>query len=197
MDDIEILKRQLDEESSYKLSSDVMNQFLERTELLVMKRGQPIIDEGEVNKDIYILKKGIAAYTYMNGSNERCFAFALPPTLIFATPCYYLGEPSFYRISTCCHSELLHITKNDFDDLIMTSAEFSRFAFGAFVNQVYLYERKNILINGTITEQFNQMVALRPEIMRHVTSKLIASYLGISQQHLCRLKKQMIKRLNK
>lgn len=189
---MERIKELLNDESLYKLSPHIMDEFLGKSGAVHLKRGQIVIDEGDTNKDIYILKKGIVAYTYMDGSNERCYAFALPATIIYSSASYLMNEPSFYRVSACCESELLRVTKKDFDDMICTVPEFARFILSVTMNQLYLIERKNILINGTSAERFRLMIKNRPEIVRHVTSKLIASYLGITQQHLCRLKKQIL-----
>lgn len=189
---MERIKELLNDESQYKLSPHIMDEFLGKSEPLHLKRGQVLIDEGDTNKNIYILKKGIMAYTYMDGSSERCYAFALPATIIYSTAPYLMNEPSFYRVSACCESELLRVTKKDFDDMIANVPEFTLFILSVTMNQLYLIERKNIIINGTSAERFRLIIKNRPEIVRHVTSKLIASYLGITQQHLCRLKKQIL-----
>lgn len=186
------VKQLLNEEGKCKLSPEIMDMFLEKAKLIFLKKDQVIVDEGEVNKDIYIVKDGIIAYTYMDGSDERCYAFALPASIIFSTASYYMGEPSFYRIIACCPTEVLHISKRDYDDLIRNCPEFAQYVLSIAINQLYLIERKNILINGTTTEKFKHILKLRPEIVKNVTSKLIASYLGITQQHLCRLKRQLM-----
>ncbi len=186
------VKQLLNEEGKYKLSADIMDKFLAKADLIVLKKDQAVVDEGEVNKDIYIVKDGIIAYTYMDGSDERCYAFALPASIIFSSASYYMGEPSFYRIVACTQTELLHVSQRDYDEMIRTYPEFAQYVLSIAINQLYLIERKNIVINGTTTEKFQQLLKNRPEIVRSVTSKLIASYLGITQQHLCRLKRQLM-----
>lgn len=189
---MERIKELLNHESKYKLDPETMDKLLNMAVPVYFRRGQIVFDEGSVDKDIYILKEGIVAYTYMDGSNERCYAFALPATIIYSSASYLMNETSFYRVSACCDTVMLRISKQDFDLMIDSCPEFARFILGVTMNQLYLIERKNILINGNSAERFRMVIKNRPEIVRHVTSKLIASYLGITQQHLCRLKKKLL-----
>ena len=54
--------------------------------------------------------------------------------------------------------------------------------------QLYFYEMKQAVINGNARERFKSLMDRRPEIMARVPMKKIASYLGITQSYLCRLK---------
>ena len=52
---------------------------------------------------------------------------------------------------------------------------------------------KNSVINGDAKERFLSLVKNRPEIMEKVPLKFVASYLGITQSSLSRLKKAVMK----
>lgn len=52
--------------------------------------------------------------------------------------------------------------------------------------------KKVSLINGTVKERYLALIKNRPDIIKNVSMKVIASYLGVSPHYLCRLKKTLL-----
>ena len=73
--------------------------------------------------------------------------------------------------------------------MVDESHEFAKWSLHIAQEELFYQERKNMVINGNAKERFDAMIKNRPEIMRHVQQKIIASYLGITPQYLCRLKR--------
>lgn len=185
---MEELKRLLADECHYQLSDDVMDRFLSCGELVSLKPGEVLIHTGQYDPNIYIVKSGVIRHAFMNGCNEITATFALAPTMFMEFHCYYAKQPSFYQVEACCHTTVLKIYKADYDGLIADSHEFARWALSMADYQFYSYERKNSLINGDARGRFEALIKNRPEIMDVVSLKVIASYLGITQQYLSKLK---------
>lgn len=190
--DSETLKRMkslLAEECTYRLRDEVMTDFLTRMDTVKVKNRSLLIEEGTVNRDIYIVKEGILADIWLDGTNERCWAFSLPGTMRFSYPSYYFGKPAIYSLVACGETEVLHISKAEFDSLVESSHEFARWALSMAQCQIYYFEYKNSVINGDASEKFISLLKNRPEIVKKVPNKLIASYLGITQYYLSKLKR--------
>lgn len=188
------MKGLLAEECEYRLRDDVMTDFLTRMEVVKIKNRHILIEAGTVDSNIYIVKDGILADVYLDGDCERCWGFSLPGTMSCSSASYYYGRPAFYRVVACGATEVLRMSKSDFDGLIASSHEFARWALSMSQCQVYYFEYKNTVINGNAAEKFASLVKDRPEIVKWVPNKLIASYLGITQQYLSRLKQRMLYR---
>ena len=60
-------------------------------------------------------------------------------------------------------------------------------------NQLYHAELKNRLISGDAKERLRQLIEGWPEIILKVSSKHLASYLGITEVHLSRIKSEILK----
>lgn len=193
LETIKKMKTLLADECNYRLSDDVMTDFLMRMDIVKVKNRRALIEGGSINRDIYIVKDGIIAEIYFDGTNERCWAFGLPGTMFFSSPGYYLRRPAFFRVVACCDSEFLHISKQDFDNMLASSHEFARWALSMAQSQIYFFEYKTTLISGNASSKFRTLVKNRPEIIKYVPNKLIASYLGITQQYLSNLKRRMLK----
>lgn len=61
------------------------------------------------------------------------------------------------------------------------------------MGQLYSCEHKLYLINGTARDRYLSVIRNRPEIIEAVPSKIIASYLGVTPQYLCRLKSEVMR----
>jgi len=188
---MEALKKLLAEECHYRLPDDVMNRFLGLMTEVCLKAGQPIISYGELNSDVYILKEGIIRLIYFDGINERTHAFALAGTMVMSHHSYFMRYPAFLQVEACTESTVMKISKRAFDDLMEESHEFSRWVADMALSQLYSYEMKLSIINGTAKDRFISLVKDRPIIMEKVSLKIIASYLGITPQYLSMLRQQL------
>lgn len=188
---METFKKILNAECSYQMRDETMNSFLELMTEIEMKRGKAIIPYGEVDNNVYIIKQGIARNIYFDGFNERTFAFGMPGTPLISYYSFYHGEPSFSQWETCCDSVIMKISKAKFLGLANRSHDFAEWMMFMSIGQLFFFERKREVMNGTAKERFKALIENRPEIMENVSQKIIASYIGITQSYLSTLKKEL------
>lgn len=188
---MEKFKKLLAEECSLSLSDELIELFLAPAETIRLKKNEVLIMSGQVDSNIYIVKEGVMRYSYMDGTKEVTFVFALPASMMIAMHSYYAHLPSFYQIEACCCSTILKIPQSHYDHLIATSHEFTRWALRYSQGQIFFLEKKDSVINGNAKEKFMSLIQKRPEIIEKVPLKHIASYLGITQPYLSLLKKQL------
>lgn len=190
---MENLKDLLYKECTYRLREDVMDRFLDMMNEVKLKRYEPLIAYGTLDTHIYILKEGIMRMHYLEGKNERTHAFALPGTLFASWHSYYMRQAAFLQLEACTDSVVLKISKSNFDALIDDSHEFAKWVISMAQSQLYSYEMRLVVINGTARERFAGLIKNRPKIMENVSQGIIASYLGITESYLSRLKKEMLR----
>ena len=68
------------------------------------------------------------------------------------------------------------------------SPAFMRWMFEWFLGQIYTIERKRTILTGSASERYDALIKRRPELIRQVPIKAIASYLGIAETSLSRLR---------
>lgn len=129
----------------------------------------------------------------MNGTNYRCWGFGLMGTMISSAHSYYFDEPSFFQIEACCDTVMLRLRRHLFNDLMAESHEFALWVAGHAHCTLCYYEHKNAIINGDAKERLEALQRHRPEIVKNVSNKLVASYLGVTQQYLSSLKRKIYK----
>ena len=105
------LKKLLALEAKQRLREEVFDTLLDGGEELHLSTYEPMIDAGEFNPHIFIVKEGLIRGTYLDKNMEKTVGFALPGTVIISFHCYYGGEPSYYRYEACCPTVVVRIPR--------------------------------------------------------------------------------------
>lgn len=188
------LRSLIEGELGYLPADGSIDLFLSRGHLESYHRGEVVTGWGEVDPDVYVVKEGIIRFVDFNGERERTFAFALPGTVFFSKHSFVMGKESYYQIEACCPTELLRIPRDDFWEVAGASHELAlwllRYAHGELFYQEYKYAAVH---NGSAAERYRKMLLDRPEIIRNVSQKIVASYLGVTPEYLSKLKRQFLK----
>ena len=191
---MENLRQLLRQECDYVLSDSTLDEFLGAATLKRLHRSEILVEVGAVADSMYIVKEGILRLTDMNGNRERTFAFGLPGTVFVSKHSFVRQLPSYYQIEACCDSVVLCIPRRAYDSLIASNHDFTRWMLVMSQTELFYQEYKNSSVNnGSAAERFESLLRLRPEIPMNVSGRTVASYLGISPEYYCRLKKRFLK----
>lgn len=182
------LKELLLSETIYRPSEAVIDEFLSYAEEKIYEPYEPVIEIGTVNPDMYILKDGVLFKSVFNNDQEITHSFATPGTMAVSYDSMLMGEPSRIRIATCCRCKVLHIRNKHYKKMIDTSPEFVKWMLGMSQYQLYATDVKTSIVQGDAMLRYKRLMTVRPDILRFVPLKMIASYLGITQQHLSRIR---------
>lgn len=189
---MERLKELLKEESAsiYFPPEEIIDEFLSKCELMHFDTYDNIIDIGEIRPDIYILKSGVLQKVVVHNEQEITHNFGTEGTIFMSYSSFLLNEPSCIRISACSKCEVCRISQQDFKEMLNTHNELSLWFLHVCLFQLYMYDYKSSIKQGDALSRYNKMMADRPEIFQQVPLKMIASYLGITQQHLSRIRRK-------
>ena len=169
--------------------------FLSSMDEMTLRPKERLIDFGRTNTDVYCLKEGIIRLFHVEESKEITFGFATPGTIILSPHSFYMRQPAFLIAENCKNeAKVLRMTKQCFDSLMRESHEFCQWMFNIAMGQLYTCEHKLCLINGTARDRYMAVVKNRPDIIEAVPSNVIASYLGVTPQYLCKLKSALLEK---
>ncbi len=189
---MDVLKKQMYEECSYRLPEELLDSLLAATTPVVIKPRHTLIGYGQFDDNVYILKEGIVRYSWFDGTNERTYGFALPGTMMISYQCFYSRQPSLFQLEAGLKQVVaLKLPRKELDDMIDTSHEVAKWMLNLSLSQLNINEVKLAVINGTACERFESMMKNRPEIIAGVSMRAIASYLCITPAYLSRLKKTL------
>ncbi len=194
---METLRKLLYAECDYRMKDETMDRFLESMTELKLKRNQPLIPYDKLDDNIYVIKKGIIRTAYFDGFNEKTFAFALPGTVLISYYSFCKGIPSFSKLEACCESVIMKLSKARFTELASQSHDFSQWMMYMSLEELMYHEKKREVVNGDARERFEALIVNRPEIIENVSSRIIASYIGITPIYLSKLKRDFSHKLKK
>ena len=167
--------------------------LLSGAEELHVRANSPLIPYGKLDNSVYILKSGIVRFCYFDGDREKIWGFACPGTMMISYNCFYMNAPSFFQLESCKEPvAVLRISKTEFDRMLESSWDFTRWFLQLQFARLNAYEMKLSIINGSALDRFKALIENRPEIIRGVQQKHIASYLGVTPAYLSRIKSRKI-----
>ena len=191
---MEELKKLLNKECDRVLSSEQWDTLFRLATEVVLKKGDVLISPGEIKPDIYIVKKGIIRGVDFDGDQERTFCFGLPGTIFNSRFSFYRKLPSYYQIEACCRSVVLQIPRDDYIALTDSNHAFAVWALHyAWMEQYLEEDRESTVHNGSAKERYIHMLKTRPNIVKGVSQRVLASYLGVTPEYLCRVKAGIVK----
>lgn len=178
----------------YKLSEENLDKLFSVMQEVHYSQDEIIVKEGEVNNNVYIAKEGVFRGFLFQGSKEVTLYFGIEGDIVASVFSFYRDEPSIVTIEACCDSIVMKVSKEDLNKLISESVEFANWALNVTLEQLYTIEKKRTIIVGDASERYFNLVKNRPELIQKVPLRTIASYLGITQQSLSRLRNPKYKK---
>lgn len=129
----------------------------------------------------------------MNGESERTFAFGSAGTMFVSKHSFVKRLPSYYQIDACCDTTLLRIPNKHYWYMVENYNEFAQWALWMVYEELFFQEKKNQVINGSAKDRYMSLLHSRMDLVTNVPQKILASYLNVTPQYLCRLKKMLEK----
>ena len=162
------------------------------------KKKSVIDQQGTISKAVYYLNKGILSMEYQHGSKVfiRDFIFEDSPALVY--PSFYLKEPSRYSIKAVTDCDVWELTKENFEigKKKIPNLEIIAFKITNLFHQ-NIEKRFESMITKTAENRYLELVENHPKIIQKISLKMIASYLGITDVALSRIRSRLSKRVVK
>lgn len=175
-----------------RLGSDTHNLdfVLSKFKQVELKRNEELLSQGQVCRYVYFIASGcLQVYVYDSQMNETTRDIVLEDNWCSELISFGSGEPATENIRAGEPCQLLAIDKQNFQELMETIPQFDRvykqILEASYANSVY---RINTFVSLSALDRIKWMMENRPTLMTRVSSKLIASYLGIHKDVFSRLK---------
>lgn len=150
--------------------------------------------DGQRCSKIGFLCSGIlCTYQYSPDGEEVVKHFIEPVQFFTDLESYEKAQPTNLNIVAVCDSVILSIGKQE-NTMLQKKLPQWQSAQGIFASQALnrMIQMQNFLRFGSASEQYQHFVKNYPNLARHVPLKYIASYLGITQSSLSRLRRENI-----
>ena len=173
-----------------EMSAEAESALAGKTRHWEKKKGDHFLIQGQRSSSYFLLEKGLLrAYFFKNdkevnswfGGENEIFGSIIPT---------YTLLPSFENIQFLEDSSVFSISSEDLNELYVQFPELN--AIGRKIAEevcIILEERIFSLHTQSATERYESLITKTPFIIRRVSLGHIASYLGITQETLSRIRK--------
>lgn len=153
------------------------------------KKNELVLKEGAVCKYLYYINKGMAGGYYRIEENEVCNWIAIENDFATSFYSFISRQPSYENIACFENTELQAISFNKLNEMYRLFPEAER--AGRLILEDYysrLEERVISIQFKSAKERYNALLKKRPKIIQRAPLGRIASYLGIKQETLSRIR---------
>lgn len=172
---------------------DKLDKVLSAFEFVTVKRNEQLLMQGDVCQHVYFIAKGcLQVYVHDKDFNETTRDIVTEDSWCSELLSFGSGKPATENIRAVEPSELFAIDRKKFQTMMETIPQFDKvykqILEASYANSVY---RINTFVSLTALERIKWLMEYRPMLMARLSSKLIASYLGINKDVFSRLKAKL------
>jgi CRP-like cAMP-binding protein len=158
-----------------------------------IKRNGQLLRQGEVCRSVFFVSIGcLQVYVVDDNGNETTRDIVTENNWCSELISFGSGQPSTENIRAVEHSKLCAIDRSSFQTLMASVPQFDKvykqILEASYANSVY---RLNSFVSLSALDRIKWLMTHRPDLMTRLSSKLIASYLGISGETFSRLKAKL------
>ena len=188
-DNVDLLWRFLAEE--YSLPSDQISILSKFKDLKIDKNFQ-LLNCGEVCRHAYFICRGcLRTYFVDEKGEEKTRYVAFENKFVSAFASFITQAPSAECVQALEDSELLRISQTDFYQLVDTNEVFAKlYRQSLEQSQVFATWRIETMISMSAKERYQNLLERMPQVASRLSNKHVASFLGITQESLSRLKRK-------
>ncbi len=166
-----------------------LNAMEERLTVQRLKKGEFLVRIGEVCRQVSFVNKGLMRMFYIEDGKEICTGFVAEHNFISEYSSFLTRTPAEQNMDALEDSELINLSFDNMQALYQSHPVFE--IFGRKIAE-YLYillSKYNTSLRAHTPEQRYQFIMEeQPYIIQRVPQYMIASFIGITPEHLSRLR---------
>lgn len=175
-------------------SEDEIESILPLFEKRKMLKNDYFVEEGGKCKEIAFISSGIFRSFYISDAGkDMTYCFRFPNQLMASYSSFVSGSPSRENMQAITESDLLILKKDAIDELVQDNLNWTRFLKVIAEHEYLELENRFFqLQRDTAAQRYKTLMNNQPEYIRKIPLQYLASYLGITQRHLSRIRKEII-----
>lgn len=173
----------------YKLSQEAKHAIAKTLQQHSLSKNTLLAAEGKICQHMYFIEKGCVRGYYNLDGKEVTYWFAFENSFVTSFYSFISRKPAFENIQLIEDCHLFSISYDDLQSLYANFPEIERIV--RIINESYyvrLEERFVAAQFKTAKERYAGLLDFSPHILQRMPLGYIASYLGISQETLSRIR---------
>ena len=177
------------------LSEEDLDLILNKHEKLHFKKGDFFMKENEVSNEYFILESGVArSFVYDTDNNDITINFFTEFDIIIEASSIFQRIPSIENIQAETDCVVWKIDYEDFQELFLTIPALAEWGRAWMSYQLFYLKNRSVeMITKSATERYLNLIQEKPNVLKFAPLKNLASYLGITDTSLSRIRKEITK----
>ena len=175
----------------YNLFTDSeVNEFISLATISTIKKGDFFIKQDEICTTLSFVNFGIfRSFYYSNNDEEITYCFTFPNSLLVAYSSFITQNKSEENLQALTDSEIISISKKELENLAESNNKWLNF-LKIIAEKEYVELEKWIFNHqkSNAQKRYVDLIHSNPQIVQQIPLHYIASYLGITQRHLSRIR---------
>lgn len=175
----------------YNLFTDSeINEFISLATISTIKKGDFFIKQDEICTTLSFVNFGIfRSFYYSNNDEEITYCFTFPNTLLVAYSSFITQNKSEENLQALTDSEIISISKKELENLAESNNKW--LIFLKIIAEKEYVELEKWIFNhqkSNAQKRYVDLINNYPQFVQQIPLHYIASYLGITQRHLSRIR---------
>ncbi len=173
----------------WPVSDASLQELFSKMTRLELPKKHLLIRDGDCNRNLYFIEKGFARSYCLHEGREITIWFSREGDVTFAMKSHYHNEPGYEYVELLEDSVIYAISYDDLEYLYKTNIEIAN--WGRVAHQeclLFMDMHHNNRLFCSAGERYLILLKELPDVIHRANLSYIASYLGITQQHLSRLR---------
>lgn len=163
--------------------------FLSRLERVEVRKGTVIVSAEKIERYVYFIEKGIARAFRETDKGQRTIWFGEAGGVILSFLSFFKNQPGYESIEVLEDSVLYRISSSHLQELYNLHLPIANWGRKFAEQELLLTEQRFMDLQfKTATERYEDLIKHSPTILQRVQLGHIASYLGITQVSLSRIR---------
>lgn len=179
--------------SIYPLDDEIQKAIFNESEILHVKKKMRLLNAGETSNTIYFINRGAARVYYLDKEGTEITSwFLFENELLISVYSFFTGLPGFEYLETLEDCTFVALKREKLNKLYAKYLELN--FIGRKLTEFYYIrneKQSNDLRMLTAKQRYNELLTTNSKLLNRVSLGHIASYLGISQETLSRIRKQI------
>lgn len=152
-------------------------------------KGHILLKADKVETSIYFIKKGIVRAYANTGDNETTFWFGKEGDTVISMKSYVAGQKGYEDVELLEDGELYKLKTKNLQELFQKDIHIANWGRKFAEQELVKTEERLISLQfRTATERYKELLQDHPHLIQRVQLGYIASYLGITQVSLSRIR---------
>jgi CRP-like cAMP-binding protein len=176
-------------QAHYPLPESSLARLQQAARLVAFPKGTRLFTDDRVGEEVYFVQRGLARAYVQQDAQEVTFWFGGEGTVLFSIQGYLAQQVSYETIELLEDSQLVRLPVRTLQGLYATDVHLANWG-RVLVEREWLRTEQQLIARQfrSAAERYADLLRQRPDLLQRVSLGHLASYLGITQVTLSRVR---------